>query len=265
VISPFASILQLKPCVSSSLVAMDRAAVDEIVALKAEVASLKLHNESLEIRLAAANDKIVSLQQFLEGETHMRRTAQAALEAANNGAVENEALKAEAKRLKEENFRFQLQVESYQESLDLATKTLRRVCPHLVAPGKVLQPAWTKTAFAALDLVKHWDRDECVADLKRQNAEHLKMIAVLKSGRELMMDDVVKAMNEDNGNLRMLEDFQASLQYVLSEIREQLRAIYETLDPESAHEEWFKYPLSMFTLIANSENSDMEDDESMEE
>ena len=53
---------------------------DENVALKAEVASLKLQNESLEIRLAAANDKIASLQQFYEGETVMRRTAEATLD-----------------------------------------------------------------------------------------------------------------------------------------------------------------------------------------
>ena len=54
------------------------------------------------------------------------------------------------------------------------------------------------------------------------------------------------------------------MHHVLSEMREQLCVIYETLDPESAHEEWFKYPLSMFTSIADSENSDMEDDERME-
>ena len=58
---------------------MDRVAVDEIVALKAEVASLKLQNENLEIRLAAANDKIVSLQQFCKGETALRRAGDALL------------------------------------------------------------------------------------------------------------------------------------------------------------------------------------------
>ena len=63
------------------------AAVDENDALKAEVASLK-------IRLADASDKITSLQQFCEGETVMRRTAQEALDgvtkALNSARVELE-------------------------------------------------------------------------------------------------------------------------------------------------------------------------------
>jgi hypothetical protein len=243
-----------------------------IAALQAENAALKQQNESLEIRLAAAHDKIASLQQFLEGETHMRRTAQTALEAANEAVVENETLKAEVASLKDENnclerknFEFQLQADDYQASLDLATKTLRRVCPHLVGPGKVLKPSWTTTAFAALDLVRKWDRDECVADLKRQLDEHLSMITALKSGRELMMDDVVKAMNED-GDVRMMAEFDASLHYVLHELREQLQVIFESFPAKSAHEEWFKFPLRMFTLDYAPDMEDVSDIlEAMEE
>jgi hypothetical protein len=223
----------------------------ENVALKAKVASLKLQNESLEIRLGAAHDKIKSLQQFCEGETVMRRATAEALEAATTSL--NAALKAQ------ESTRgllqhFQGEAEKFREEL------MRRGADDPRKPKPECD-----TAFSALQVVcNRWDRDDCVADLKKQRAEHLRRIGALRSGRELTMDDVVKAMNEDDSNLRMVEDFQASLHHVLSEMREQLCVIYETLDPESAHEEWFKYPLSMFTSIADSENSDMEDDESME-
>jgi hypothetical protein len=210
---------------------MDRVAVDEMVVLKAEVASLKLQNENLEIRLAAANDKILEVTKD-----------------SLHSALQSQWL------LKNMRDHHQGEAEKFRKEL------MRRGADDPRKPKPECD-----TAFAALQVVcNRWDRDDCVADLKKQRAEHLRRIDALRSGRELTMDAVAKAMNEDNGNLRMVEDYQASLHHVLSEMREQLCVIYETLDPESAHEEWFKYPLSMFMSIADSENSDMEDDESME-
>jgi hypothetical protein len=127
-------------------------------------------------------------------------------------------------------------------------------------PSKPKPPC--DTAFAALQVVcKEWDREECFADLRKQRAENLRRIDALKSGREIQMDDVVKAMNEDDGNLRMIEDYRDSLHHVLLEMRAQLREIYDDLEPLSAHQEWFNYPLSMFTVDADS---DMEDDAGMQ-
>jgi hypothetical protein len=54
-----------------------KAVVEENVALKAQV-------ESLEIRLAAAKDQVASLQQFIEGETAMRRAGEEAVENATD-------------------------------------------------------------------------------------------------------------------------------------------------------------------------------------
>ena len=234
----------------------------ENTALKAEVARLKLQNESLEIRLTAVHDKVASLQQFIEGETVMRREAEAALQAANNVTVENEALKAESSRLKTKIWGLEMQIEEDTKAPNLATKTLRRVCPHLTAPGKALRPAWTQTALAALDLVKRWDRDECVADLKRQHAKYLRTIEDLKSGRDILMDDVVRAMNED-GRVRMMAEFDESLHHVLRELREQLSVIFEGFPTESAHDEWFKYPLNMF-ILDYVEGSDVDESSDMD-
>ena len=219
------------------------AATIENAALKAEVAGLKT-------RLTDAHDKIASLQQFLEGETHMRRTAQAALEAANSAA--DCALKAqESTRSMLEHF--QGEAETFRKEL------MRRGADD---PWKAKPPC--DTAFAALQVVCKWDREECLEDLRKQRAEHLRRIDALRSGRELQMDDVAKAMNEDNGSVT-IKDFDASLHYVLRELREQISTIFDTLQPETAHEEWFKFPLSTFMLNeVSGPGSDMEDDESME-
>jgi hypothetical protein len=226
---------------------MDRVAVDEIAALQAEVASLKLQNENLEIRLAAANDKIVSLQQFCEGETALRR--------------EGDAILKQTKMSLEDSYQSRRTLgkitDHYQEEAEKFRKELMRRGAD--DPRKPKPPC--DTAFAALQEVSKWDRDECFADLRKQRAEHLRRIDALKSGREIQMDDVVKAMNKDNSNLRMIDDFDASLHHVLFELREQLCVIYESHTTGRMHEEWLKYPLSMFTLEADS---DMEDDDNME-
>ena len=189
---------------------------DENIALKAEVASLKLQNESLEIRLAAANDKIASLQQFYEGETVMRRTAEA--------------------------------------TLDGVTKSLATPCD---------------TAFAALQVVcKHWDREECFADLRKQRSENLRRIDALKSGRELKMGTVMGALEEDT------EHPMGTLLYTLNNLREQLRIIFLCCPISRLHGEWFQPPLSLFREYADQdvnssdeamyETDEDDDSESME-
>ena len=194
----------------------------ENIALKAEVASLKLQNESLEIRLAAANDKIVSLQQFCEGETVMRRTAQEALEKAtkalNSGGADD--------------------------------------------PRKPKPPC--DTAFAALQVVcKHWDREECFADLRKQRSENLRRIAALESGRELKMGTVMRALEEDT------EHPTGTLLYALRNVREQLSWIFESEAElnDKPHDQWFEPPLSLFRLSAdkNVDSSDEAMDETDED
>lgn len=221
------------------------AAVDENAALKAEVARLKLQNESLEIRLAAEKDRVVSLRQFIEGETVMRRAAEAALEGATASL---DAAKLFSDYCKQQWHRVAHKHEELRQEL------MRRGADDPLKPKPPCQ-----TALSALQLVCKWDRDVYVEDLKKQRLENLRRIDVLKKGRELMMDDVVNEMNKDG--CRMMPEFEANLHYVLRELREQLREIFESIPIDSAHEEWFKYPLSMFRLDY-VEDSDM--DESVE-
>ena len=222
-----------------------RAVVDENDALKAEVARLKLQNESLEIRLAAEKDRVMSLRQFIEGETVMRRWAEAALESATA------SLDTEKKILDYCRQQWHQIADKHEE---LRQELLRRGADDPLKPKPPCQ-----TAMSALQLVCKWDRDVYVEDLKKQRLENLQKIDVLKTGKELMMDDVVNEMNKDG--CRMMPEFEANLHYVLRELREQLREIFESIPTDSAHEEWFKYPLSMFRLDY-VEDSDM--DESVE-
>jgi hypothetical protein len=213
--------------------------------LKIEVANLKLQNESLEIRLAAAHDKITLLQQFCEGETALRRATAEALEAAT--ASLNAASKAQ------ESTRgllrhFQGEAEKFRKEL------MRRGADD---PRKPKPPC--DTAFAALQVVCKWDRDECVADLRKQRAERLRRIDALRSGRELQMADVMEAMNRDYGSA-MENCFTDSLHYVLREMREQLSTIFDALKSGTEHEEWFKYPLSVFRQDRHPDMDDVDDD-----
>ena len=256
-----AAILQFKHLrVFSVFVEMDRhelilklaeVAIDDNIALKAEVASLKLQNESLEIRLAAANDKITSLQQFCEGETVMRRTAQEALhgvtKALNSARVELE-----------DNF----QAAKYwrQEAEKLRKELMRRGADDPRKP----KPA-CETTFSALELVRNWDRDECVTDLRNQRVELLRRIDALKSGRELKMGDVMAALEEDT------EHPVGTLLFALHNMREQLRTICNEAF-EYLHDEWTVPPLSLFiqsvdkdSVEANMSDNDSENSESMEE
>ena len=226
-----------------------QAAVDENAALKAEVARLKLQNESLEIRLATVHDKVASLQQFIEGAMFARREAEAALER------QTSVLDFTAQLLEEQTAGAKLWREQAQR--------LRQELIHRGADDPMSRkPQCENTVFAALQLVSKWDRDESFTDLKKQRLESLRRIDVLKTGKELMMDDVVNEMNKDG--CRMMPEFKANLHYVLRELREQLREIYEAIPHESAHDEWFKYPLSMFTLDY-VEGSDMDESSDMDD
>ena len=115
------------------------------------------------------------------------------------------------------------------------------------------------TAFAALQAVCKWDRDECVADLRKQRAERLRRIDALRSGRELQMADVMEAMNKDYGSA-MENCFTDSLHYVLREMREQLSTIFDALKSGTEHEEWFKYPLNVFRQDRHPDMDDVDDD-----
>ena len=224
------------------------AAVDENTALKAEVARLKLQNESLEIRLAAAHDKIASLQQFCEGETSMRRTAEASLQEAAT------ALKKATDFLEYCKSQWHSVAHMHEE---LRRELIRRGADD---PRKPKPPC--DTAFVALQLVSKWDRDEGFADLKKQRLEHLRRIDVLKRGEEIMMNDIVEQMNKYG--CRIQAAFDSGLITVLREIRAQLLEIYDEIPNESAHEEWFRYPLSMF-IQEYVEGSDMDESSDMDD
>jgi len=203
-----------------------------IAALQAENARLKLQNESLEIRLADAHDRNRLLQQSLEGETHMRRTAEALLQKNIEELRKAEQFAAFCK----ENWHDVAGRNSF-----LKSELMRRGADD---PDALKPPQ--ETVFAALQMVSKWDRDEAFADLRKQRLENLRRIDVLRRGKELMMDDVVAGMNEDGA--RMMAEFDGSLTYVLRELREQLQVIADSLPTERMHDEWFKFPLSMFRL-----------------
>jgi len=123
------------------------------------------------------------------------------------------------------------------------------------------------TAFAALQAVCKWDRDECVADLRKQRAELLWRLDAVGSGRELLMDRVTYAMNEDNKtDARMWAWWSgASLHSVLRRLRDQLSTIFdsESHGSEGAHQEWFNYPLREFRQAEIRQDRNP-DDENME-
>ena len=221
----------------------------ENAALKAEVASLNRQNESLQIRLDAAIDKAALIESFRAAETLGRREAVAAMNACN------EELKKATK--------FGEMCKNQWHSVAYTNEKLREELMRRGAddPRKPKPPC--DTAFAALQVVCKWDRDECVADLRKQRGERLRRIDALRSGRELQMSDVMDAMNKDYG-CAMDDCFHDSLHYVLRELREQLFTIFDALKPDTEHEEWFKYPLSVFRRDVTIDDSDMEDDEVME-
>ena len=221
----------------------------ENAALKAEVASLKLQNESLQIRLDAAIDKAALIEQFREAETLGRREAVAAMNTCND-----ELQKAT---------KFGEFCKSQWHSVAYTNEKLREALLRRGADDPYKPKPPCDTAFAALQVVCKWGRDECVADLRKQRGERLRRIDALRSGRELQMADVMDAMNKDYGSA-MDDCFTDSLHYVLRELREQLSTIFDALKSDTEHEEWFKYPLSVFRRDVTIDDSDMEDDESME-
>ena len=220
-----------------------------IAALQAEKAALKQQNESLEIRLAAAHDKIALLQQFCEGETSMRRTAEASLQEATT------ALKT-ATEISEFYKKQCHSVAGTNE--ELRQELMRRGADD---PWKPKPPC--DTAFAALQLVSKWDRDESFADLKKQRLENLRRIDVLRSGKELMMDDVLHDMKESGWAIGH-GGMDGSLHHALGELYQQLRTVYQAIPPTERHSEWEEHPLRYFTLEPDSD-SEMDDDESMQD
>jgi hypothetical protein len=216
--------------------------VKENVALKAQV-------ESLEIRLTAAHDKVASLQQFIEGETKMRRAAEAALDGVTN------SLEAALRTAKEQTERVQFWRESAQK---WRQELIRKGADDPAKPKPECE-----TAFAALQLVSKWDRNEGFADLRKQRLENLRRINVLKRGEELMMVDVVQAMREDGYDVAD-GDWKCSLYCFLSKLSSQLRDVYGATSPYVRHSAWEAYPLQMFTLEPYpdsdmDESSDMDD------
>ena len=202
-----------------------KAVVEENVALKAQV-------ESLEIRLAAANDRVASLQQFIEGETAMRRAGEEALENATKSL--DMALKS-VNEMRQTVACYQQQYRVVDdENEELRKELMRRGADDPLAPKPRCQ-----TAMTALNLVCKWDRDECFADLRKQRLEHLRRIDVLKLGQETFMDDVVKGMRQ-HGSLICDGYMGHTLYEVLTMLRAQLQRLY------SQDSEWSEYPLSLF-------------------
>ena len=239
--------------VCDSVLEMFRSVCDEKLALTAEVASLKrqnhsleLRNKSLEIRLLDAKDRIVSLQQFCEGETNMRRTAQEALDKARKAL--NSA------RLEREDM-FKAYRNSCQEAELLRSELIRRGADD---PRKPKPPC--DTAFAALQLVcKNWDREECLADLRTQRAENLRRIDALKSGRELKMGDVMAALEEDT------KPPIGTLLFALGNLREQLDMIFHAGVTPTLHPQWFQPPLSLFRTYTDEDSDEAEEGNDMDD
>ena len=167
-------------------------------------------------------------------------------------------LKEENECLKEQNKHARTYADSLEKSL-----AARRGADDPRKP----RPA-CETAFSALDLVRNWDRDECVTDLRKQRVELHRRIDALKAGRELKMGEVMAALEEDT------EHPVGTLLFVLDNLREQLRTIFESeTELDMTHDQWFEPPLSLFRERADEDvEADMSDyddnsenSESMEE
>ena len=207
--------------------------VDENVALKAEVARLKLHNESLVIRLHAARDHVTSLEQFWEGEATARRTAERQVEEMSAQLGKEAEF---AQYCKQQWSRVAAMHEELRQEL------MRRGADDPLKPKPPSQ-----TALDVLQLVRNWDRDVCLEDLRKQRAEQLKRIDVLKLGQGIYMEDVVKGMRQ-RGSYICDGYADDSLYDVLGRLRRQLWRIYDPTEPQ--HREWEEYPLSLFTTDA---------------
>jgi hypothetical protein len=149
---------------------------------------------------------------------------------------------AEVKRIESNCWKMSY-AELSEENKKLKEELVRRGADH---PDKPKPPC--DTAFAALQVVcNSWDREECFQDLRQQREELLRRVRALKSGRELMMNDVLQAMNEDGRypNILFAGAFPFDLHYTLAEMREQLNVIWEATPLGQLHEEWGKGPLRM--------------------
>ena len=124
----------------------------------------------LKAEVARLKEENASCQQILEGETHLRRRVQDNLDEAISAA---EYFQGEAKTFRKE--------------------LMRRGADD---PRKPKPPC--DTALAALDLVRKWDRDECIEDLRKQRVEHLKRIDSLTSTPVVTLD---AGMEEDDESM----------------------------------------------------------------
>ena len=185
--------------------------------------------------------------------------------------VENTALKAEVAGLKTRLTDAYELCNKETRRCEAHQKELNRLTDELIRRGA--GDPWEPkppcdTAFAALQAVCKWDRDECVADLRKQRAESLRRLDAVLSGRELLMDHVTHSMNKDNQtDARMWAWWSgASLHSVLRRLRDQLSTIFDSIEShgsEGAHQEWFNYPLREFRQAEIRQDRDP-DDEIME-
>ena len=182
-------------------------------------------------------DRIESLEARCRGEAAFRRAVQ----------VEVDAIKLDRDGWQRRCF------ELSEENTKLKQELVRRGADH---PDKPKPPC--DTAFAALQVVCNaWDREECFQDLRKQREEHLRRIRALKSGRELLMNDVVKAMNEDGRYAKIFGGaFPFDLHYTLAELKEQLHEILDATPQEQLHKEWSSRPLRTL-MVDVDEDADM--------
>ncbi len=205
----------------------------EVVDESVEVRNLKLENESLKIRLNATRDQVTSLQQFWAGATTALRSAER----------EVEELRAQLK--KEADFAQYCKDQWHRvadKHEELRQELIRRGADDPLAPKPPSQ-----TALDALQVVRNWDRDTCLEDLRKQRAGWLKRIDTLKLGQGIYMDDVVKGMRQ-RGGLICDGYGDDSLYDILGRLRRQLWMIYDPTKPY--HREWEEYPLSLFVIDA---------------
>ena len=184
-------------------------------------------------------DRIESLEARCRGEAALRRAVQ----------VEVDAIKLDRDGWQRRCF------ELSEENTKLKQELVRRGADH---PDKPKPPC--DTAFAALQAVCNtWDREERFQDLRKQREEHLRRIRALKSGRELLMNDVVKAMNEDGQYAKIFGGlFPFDLHCTLAELKEQLHEILDETPQEQLHPQW-KFP-PLHTLMVDVDESEEDSD-----
>jgi cell division protein FtsB len=115
-----------------------------------------------------------------------------------------------------------------------------------------------ETALAALNLVRHWDRDARIDELWGHISWCRGRMLTYKTGREVLMEDVTKAMRED-GYYWMPPDWDnKSLHDVLAKLYNQIRFVDMNTQAEARHPVWDNFPLVRFTSGPDTD-SEMEE------